>query len=453
MFRPQTETVEGRLLLSTVPPVNPTNPLRPFLRPFSFTLKSPNTPLAPFQSASKVVTFVDPTVKLTRAGHVLSGYKNYIGPFALLDANTGFIKIGSGSNIQANATITSNPTGRRNPTTTVLIGSNVSIGIGATVEGPSTIGAFANTSKPTVIGPNAVINSATIQPGAIVSALAKVGPGVTVPSGFRVLPGANVTTNAEASDPSLGKVVPVTAGELTQGSQMVTVYQALAQGYATLYQGNSATGNFAASGVVPEDPPPGVFQGNLSTILGASAEPGSASASFEPSSGSPTFLAPQGQQQQGLLFNFPARVTGAVNFFQKAEDVVHALGTHDAILADQGQPFNIGPIAKIGDRVTITSPLGSASGALGAGSTAPIAIGNGFTAGNNAVILGAQGVQTVIEENVTVGPGAVVQGTSIGANSTIGAGAFVENSNLPANSNVPAGAIIINNKQVGTVES
>ena len=90
----------------------------------------------------------------------------------------------------------------------MLIGNSVVIGFGARVTGPSTIGSYADGSKPVSIGANALDRRATIQPGAIVSPLARVGPGVTVPGGYMVLPGANVTTNAQASDPTLGMVVP-----------------------------------------------------------------------------------------------------------------------------------------------------------------------------------------------------------------------------------------------------
>ena len=60
------------------------------------------------------------------------------------------------------------------------------------------------------------------------SALARVGPGVTVPGNMRVLPGANVTTNAEASTPALGKVVPITAADSTASANQVLQHQALA---------------------------------------------------------------------------------------------------------------------------------------------------------------------------------------------------------------------------------
>ena len=123
-----------------------------------------------------------------------------------------------------------------------MIGGSVVIGFGATVLGPSTIGSYSGTSKPVSIGANALIDGATIEPGAIVSPLARVGPGVTVPSGYMVLPGADVTTNAEASNPKLGMVTPVTSSELATITKTLSANETLATGYVTLYQGNSATG-------------------------------------------------------------------------------------------------------------------------------------------------------------------------------------------------------------------
>ena len=86
------------------------------------------------------------------------------------------------------------------------------------------------------IGANAEIDGATIEPGAIVSPLARVGPDVTVPTGYRVLPGANVSTDAEASNPALGMVVPVTASDIATVEKTLSENESLAAGYITLYQ-------------------------------------------------------------------------------------------------------------------------------------------------------------------------------------------------------------------------
>lgn len=442
--------MEGRLLLSTIPPF--ADRRHPYLHPAGApAVSNPNRPILPAGAASKNAAFIDPSARITHGAHVMVGNRTYIASYSTLNASTGFIKIGKGSSILSNATIVSNPSNSRRPTTSVRIGDLVQVGIGATVTGPSTIGANGATAKPTLIGPNAFINGATVQPGAIVGALAYVGPGVTVPSGFRVLPGVSITNGAEASDPSLGKVVPVTTADTNLANQMVANAQALAAGYAAVYQGNSATGNFGAGGVVTAPSSNGTFNGNLATIQGAGAEPGSALVSFEPASGSPTFLAPMGQQQQGLLVDFPARVTGAVDFHQKAGDVANSLGRGDSILGDQGQPITIGSLRKLGNGVTITSPLGSGSGPVVAGG--PITIDQDFSADDNAVILGGQGISINIGDNVSVGAGAVLSRTSVGANATIGARSYIENSKIAAGANIAPGTIMINNVVVGTVQS
>src|SRR5262249_28748480 len=146
--------------------------------------------------------------------HTVLGQKSYVGPCVTLNSTIGFIKIGTGSNVLDNASIVSTPKGAGATPTNVLVGDRVSVGFGASVIGPGTIGVYGASSKPTGIGPNALIDGATIEPGAVVGALARVGPGVTVPTGIYVLPGSNVTTDAEASDPALGKVEPVPASIL-----------------------------------------------------------------------------------------------------------------------------------------------------------------------------------------------------------------------------------------------
>jgi carbonic anhydrase/acetyltransferase-like protein (isoleucine patch superfamily) len=434
--------MEGRLLLSrsTVPPVNFNHP---YLHPLGVPLVRPNTPVAPYGTPSnRNPSFIDPTVHIVNGSHVIISNRGFIGPFVTLDARTGFIKIGNGSSVLDNAVIQSNPNGVKNPTTSVIIGDSVSIGFGATVLGPSQISTFG-TSLVTQIGPNAVIDGATIMPGAIVGALAHVGPGVTVPTGFEVRPGANVTTNAEASNPALGKVIPTTTDDYAAATQAVLNNQLLATGYTTLYQGNTATG---ASPGVPTTVT-GVNNGNLAQVEGSGPEPGSAAGpTFEPATAFiPTFLAPRGQQQPGQLFGFRARVTGQVVFHQQAGQVAHHLGFHNAIRADQGQPIFIGSIAQTGFGVTINSPL-TLSSTTGPNGLAPLTIGQNFQAGDRSVILGAQGVNMTIGDNVTIDPGAVVVGTTIGPNSTIGPDAYVANSTIQANQNIPAGAIIINQR-------
>ncbi|MHC5544210.1 acyltransferase, partial [Singulisphaera rosea] len=151
-YRPVGEPMEGRLLLSTIPPF--VDRRHPYLHPASApAVTNPNRPILPAGASSKNATFIDPSARITNGAHVMVGNRTYIASYSTLNASTGFIKIGKGSSILSNASILSNPTKSRKPTTSVRIGDLVQVGIGATVTGPSTIGANGATAKPTIIGP------------------------------------------------------------------------------------------------------------------------------------------------------------------------------------------------------------------------------------------------------------------------------------------------------------
>jgi carbonic anhydrase/acetyltransferase-like protein (isoleucine patch superfamily) len=403
--------------------------------PVGYPAVSPNLPVMPFVTPSKKATFIDPTVKVQNGNTVIIGYQNFIGPYASLDGRGGAIKIGNGSDVLDNAAIVAK-SGHARVAPEVLIGNQVVIGFGAKVIGPSTIGAYGSASKPTSIGANALVDGATIEPGAIVSPRARVGPGVTVPSGFKVLPGANVTTNAEASNPSMGMVAPVTTSDVSTIKSTLSENESLATGYSQLYQGNSATG--ASPGANPTLG--GINSGDLAAIEGANLEPGPSSASFEPSKSGPQFQTPH----QGLigvqLANFPSRFTGKVVINMMALRAAHRLGRANAIRADQGQPIVIGSIARTGFRVTINSPLGGT-----------LTIGNGFRTGSNVVLLSGPNVNAKLGDDVNIGSGAVVVQTSLGSHSTVGQGAYLFNSTFPANTVIPPKAIYLNNKFQGYV--
>ena len=220
---------------------------------------------------------------------------------------------------------------------------------------------------------------------------------------------------------------------------MLTADQSLATGYNTLYQGQSATG---ASVGIPTTVT-GIYYGNLATVEGAKSEPGSATATtaYLPPGTGPKFVSPNQGPVTGLLNNFPARVTGAVVFNERAGDVAHRLGRSNSIRADMGETINIGSIGHTGNGVTINSPAGG-----------ELTIGQNFVAGNNATILGGSSTtKVVIGDNVTIGNGAVVSGTSLGSGSTVGDHAYVFDSTFPAGTKIPAGAIYENDTLVGFV--
>ena len=425
------ERLDARVLLSGIPAHSPLQ-----VKPLAYSAVSPNRPVMPFATPSKKATYIDPTVSVQNGTSVVLGFQNFIGPYASLNGGGGAIKIGNTSSILDNATIIANP-GLRNQSPQVLIGDQVVIGFNARVEGPSVIGDFGTASSPTSIGAGALIDGAVIEPGAIVSPRARVGPGVTVPTGFRVLPGANVTTDAEASKPALGKVVPVVASDIATIKSTISENESLAAGYVTLYQGNSATG--VSPGASPNIT--GINNGNLAAILGANLQPGPTSASFEPSKTGPEFVSPRLGLVGVQLGNFPARLTGRVVIDMQALDAAHRLGRANAIRADQGQPITIGSIAKTGRHVSINSPLGGT-----------LAIGEQFSTGSNVVVLSGAKVNAVIGDNVRIDSGAVVVQTSIGSNSTVGQGAYLANSTFPAHTVIPADAIYVNNKFLGYVQ-
>jgi carbonic anhydrase/acetyltransferase-like protein (isoleucine patch superfamily) len=325
--------------------------------------------------------------------------------------------------IQDSAILVANPNHvRGNPG--IVIGNGVVVSNGARVLGNSTIGAFGAAALPTAIGANAVIDGAVIEAGAIVGPLARVGPGVTLPSGFRVLPGANVTTDAQASNPALGKVVVVTKADTGEIQQQLSQSAALAGGYATLYQGDPATGTSPAA--VGK----GVFNGSLAPVEGSSPAPGT-------SGRSPTFLSPRGRATQARITKLRGRIIGNVNFASRLQVIAHNLGRGDSIRADEGQPINIGANPRFGDHVSITAPLSGS-----------VSIGQNFVAGNNSVVLGGP---AKFGDDVTLGNLSVVSQSTLGNHVTIGAGAYVSQSTIPDGVTIPDNSIIIHNVLVGMV--
>ena len=131
-----------------------------------------------------------------------------------------------------------------------------------------------------------------------------------------------------------------TSGDISDLNKKLAANLSLAQGYNTLYQGQSATG--ASYGVASTVT--GIYNGSLAAIEGANDEPGSATATtaFLPAGASPEFLSPHQGLVAVTLNNFPARVTGKVVFNSMASTVAHGLGRSNSIRADLGQPITIG---------------------------------------------------------------------------------------------------------------
>ena len=491
-LRPRAEAVETRVLMSgatlrervadpTVLALLKTGP--------TYALGRPNTPVAPFAAPLATASFIDPSVRVQNGNHAYIGQRSYIAPYATLEAALGFLKIGSGSAVLDNATITATRPGNL-PTTAVVLGDNVLVAQSATVVGPSVIGAFGATSNTVSIGPGALIDGGNVQAGAIVGALARVGPGVTIPAGFEVLPGKNVVTQAEANTPALGKVIVVPAADLTTATGALSRDSALARGYATLFQGDSSTG--VSSGVPASVST--IFNGNLAAVTGVSRQPATA---FDPGVQSPSFL--QGNKEVQVIDpNFRARATGQVVFRATRSRIAHHLGHGNSFRADDGQPITIGSITATGRGFAVTSPLGNTAtgtpsvivptgtgtGTVGNNNpgtsaepnplptpttgggtgTSPdtvsriipaggqVVIGQRFTAGNNVVVLGGSGVGAAIGDDVILGDGAVVSRSSLGNGVVVGARSYISNTTLPAGFVAAPGSIYRRGKYSGQVE-
>jgi carbonic anhydrase/acetyltransferase-like protein (isoleucine patch superfamily) len=356
------------------------------------------------------------------------GTSDYIAPFARIDARNASLVVGSGTTIQDNATIVANP--RKLPKNPALIiGDNVFIGPGATVLGPGTIG--APNGAAVSIGANAVVDTAVIQPGAQVGAMARVEPGIVIATGFRVLPGADVRTQAEASDPALGKVAKLTGTDATL-TQILSDNTLLATGYTALFQGNSATG--ANPGTTATT----VFNGSLAPVEGSSPSP---SVSFA-TTASPKYFAP-GQNRTRAYTSpfFGFRSIGSVTY---SNDTPFAIQKHvgfgTSIRSDEDLPMTLGTVNKIGKFVTIHGFRGG-----------KITTGTNLTVGGRVVLTANSSGNLALGKNVNVGSSSVLLASSIGDGVTIGQGSYIANSTIAANTVIPAGSILINNKIVGTV--
>ena len=431
-YKPASESLETRVVLTSLKVIQAPHVQllhNAFFGSLGYQLARPNAPVAPFAATSKP-TFVDPSVAIIKGKNIAIGQSDYVAPNTILDASNGYLLIGTGSSIGSAANVQANPTKSTNGFG-LIIGDSVLVGAGATLIGPGVIGASKGSAVQ--IGANAVIDQATIQPGAEVGALARVEPGIVIKTGFAVLPGADVTTQAEAQDPTLGKVVKITVPD-SKVTARLTDTTALATGYTGLYQGQSATGPNAGTTSAT------VFNGSLAPVKGSSPAPGTlAGTTF--SAGSPKFLAPANRfiNPRGYTNPFYTfRLIGAVTFPKSDPFTVEQhVGKHTTIRADIDQPISIGAIGQIGEFVSIHGDRGS-----------KITIGDNLDAGNHVVITGEGAVATSIGNDVSIGDESVVNSSTIGNGAQIGANVYIANSTIAPGQIVPAGSIIVNSKVV-----
>ena len=396
-----------------------------------------NRPICPSGSPPAPATFIDPTVAVSAPKNITLKPEVYVGPFSQLQAskNAG-ITIGKGSNAQDNVKISAQF--HRNSTDEhkvaalgiqgVEIGERVSMAHGATVKGPAQIGvqgspvpANPDADAGVFLSFGAEVDGAVLERNTGVEALGRVGPGVRLKSGFYVLPGKNVTTQAEADDPALGKVRLITEADFSFNEGVLEVNRAFAREYTRLAQ---------------ED---------LSNVQGINYDPGNTT--FNSARDLPKLAGVSTRDP-----NFRNRIIGDVNLADSRSRIDTVMGNRISLRADEGHPFTIGRLNSMQDDVIFHSLKEDR-----------ITIGKNVVFGAGAIVHGGAQqfqtpsgrsfeVETFIGNNVTLKNQSLVFSSTIGNGSTIGVKSAVINSELLPNTAIADRVIYLDNAVFSNVE-
>lgn len=267
-----------------------------------------------FNARAAGENFTDPTAQVR--GQVTLGEHVYVGPFATLFTDAGHkIAIGAESNVQDNVTLEATKGD-------LQLGEMVILAHGATVRGKAELGEHGTCPQgashcPSFVGFNSEVDGATIEMDAMLTHLARVAPGITLHSGLKVLPGKNVTTQAEADDPGLGKVALLVEADRDFMRGVIEVNVELAKQYVHL---------------TPVE------------IVGINVDPDT---SFNQGKQLPTLASIPTQNT-----SFRNRVIGSVLLANTLNQLDDVMGSHDSLRADEGSPFILGPITFMGSGVT-----------------------------------------------------------------------------------------------------
>ncbi len=245
------------------------------------------------------------------------------------------------------------------------------------------------------IGFHAVVENSVVRRGAMVMHGARV-EGVEIPSNAFVSPGKVITTQAQAN-----KLPKFNKEHERFKRELLAVNKEFAQGYIRLYETEGYEGLI------------GVGR-NPKTSFNEQAEPQLAS-TVE-------------------LAEF-VRIVGDIRVGPDSE-----IGQRSVLRADEGTPITIGAQASIDDRVTFHS-LRDSGVEIGdrffAGDDSvihgPLMVGDGVRVGEEAIVFRA-----IVEDNVTIGDGAVVSGPA-GDELSL---------RIPAGTVIPEGAVITSPKDL-----
>ena len=376
---------------------------------------STNRPVCPAGAIAQDATFIDPTATILNASNVRLGKHIYIAPFVEINPGKGMmgttaaVTIGEKTNLQDNVVL--NGSG-------IALGDEVILAHGARVNGPAMIGhdAVAGAHNAAFIGFNSLVDRGNVEPDAMVLHLARVAPGITVRAGRVVLSGKNVTTQAQADDPALGKVIPITDGLRIFMDGVLHVNETFAREYTNLYYNNP------------------------SNVKGINYDPsdGGALPSFNPTRDLPT-LAGVGTRDP----NYRNRIIGNVVMSDSKSNLNNTdlVGSRISLRADEGEPFHVGEIERMSDRTTFHALEHTG-----------IQLHDDITYGMRSIVHGGASAatannphsETTVGDHSKIGNYAVVFRSTLGHGVKIGCGSLVDGATLANDTVIPARTIIIN---------
>lgn len=373
-----------------------------------------NRPVCPAAAAPENATFIDPTVVVAKPASVSIGKHTYIGPFAVL-ASTGTIKIGEKTNLQDSVVLAG--------TKAITLGDEVILAHGALVKGAVTIGRteVVGEHNAAFVGFNSLIDGATVEHDAMVLHLARVAPGITIKHGKVVLSGKNITTQAQADNTALGKVIPISDALRAFMDGVLHVNETFAREYTRMYQG---------------DP---------NTVTGINYDPGSSD--FNPNRDLPTLA---GHHVQAPAYR--NRIIGAVEMADSLAVVSDDDGPFSSMIslrADEGEPFHLGHVAAMSARSTFHALEHT-------GLDLHDGISFGFRSlvhgGSSAATQNNPHANTVVGDNTKIGNHAVVFRSVLGHDVKVGCGSLVDGATLANGAVVAPRTVTVGNNAPYAVE-
>lgn len=372
-----------------------------------------NRPVCPASADLEHASFIDPTAVLSFPANVRIGAHSYIAPF--VDLLTPKIVIGEKTDLQDSVMLAG--------TGTVTLGDETMLAHGARVDGPAKIGrtAVAGEHNAAFVGFNSYVNGATVEHDAMVLHLARVNPGLVIKHGKVVLSGKDIATQAQADDPALGKVIPITEALRLFMEGVLHVNETFAKEYTRLYRDGSTN------------------------ITGINYDPGDGGAAptFNPTRDLP-ILAGASTREPGYRNRFIGGLHMSDSYTRLNN--VQVVGNKISLRTDEGEPFHAGVITRMNDRTTFHALEHTG-----------IEAHDNITYGLRSLVHGGQSAATVnnAHSNTVIGDGtqlgnfAVLFRSVTGASVNIGCASLVDGSTLPAGTVVPARTIVINSGHAG----